>query len=124
MQLVEDALIEWRTIQTKKRQSVSLNGFADYLEISRPQVSHWLNGERKITAKHKIKIAPKLAELLGEQVYAELGVPSPDPNLKKITYLWGKLPTEARQKLAEQAAKYVAENEKKQNKKPAPNPIR
>ena len=110
---LEARFLEW---QSKSGERQTVGSFADYLDVSRPLVSMWMNARRTPSAENQ-KI---LARYFGNEVYDVLNVERPDPNLEKIQSLWGKLPAEAQQKIAEQAAKYVVENEKKQTGKPAP----
>ncbi len=105
---LEAKFLEWQSA-SGERQTVG--SFADYLDISRPLVSMWMNARRTPSTENQ-KV---LAEYFGYEVYDVLNVERPDPDFEKIENLWGKLPAKARQQLAEQAAKYVVENEEKEN---------
>jgi transcriptional regulator with XRE-family HTH domain len=108
-QTLLNALIKWRQIQTKNRESVSLNSFADFLGISRPAVSQWLNKERTPGFESLIVIAPKLAQLLGPQVYDELGLSRPDQRFGELKELYDVVPSEDKDELLEAVRKILIE---------------
>jgi transcriptional regulator with XRE-family HTH domain len=109
--LLEEALISWRTKQTKLRGTVSLSAFANELGASRSLVSMWMLGNRKITPAYRKKIAKPLADLLGNHVYEILEVPSPNPYLQKINQVFERLSPEHQQKLADDAERYEVKND-------------
>ena len=121
--MLEEALIVWRTRQTKIRGNVSLNSFADYIGASRSIVSMWTLGERPITDAYKKKIAPPLAELVGPKVYEILNVTPSDPDLQRLNKIWQYIPEKIRQNFLQQGEKYVKENIDDEQKSTAKNTI-
>ena len=109
--LLENALISWRTKQTRERKNVSLNSFSEYLGVSRPLLSMWLLGKRSVSHEYKIKIALPIANLIGPEIYKLLDVQSPDPDLQALSHLWPCLSEETRHAIREQAEKYVTNKE-------------
>jgi len=110
--LIEEALIVWRTNQTRARGSVSLNKFAEEIGASRSLVSMWLLGERPVTLAYRNKIAKPIADLVGSRAYKILDVIPPNPLLQKITQVFERISPEHQQKLAEDAERYVDQNER------------
>ena len=108
--LLENALIAWRTKQTKLKGNVSLNAFAEELGASRPLVSMWMNGERPVTLNYRKKIAKPIADLVGPSAYEILDVTPPNPFLQKIISYFETLSPEHQRKLAEDAELYKTEN--------------
>jgi len=76
--LLENALIAWRTKQTKLKGNVSLNAFAEEIGASRPLVIMWMNGERPVTLNYRKKIAKAIADLVGPSAYEILDVTPPN----------------------------------------------
>ena len=116
--LIEEALIVWRTNQTRARDNVSLNKFAEYIGVGRPLLSMWLLGNRPITDKYRPKIAKPIADLLGPVAYRILDVTPPNPYLQDINSRWERIPPDKQKKLAEDAARYETEalkNERSKN---------
>lgn len=116
--LLEQALAEWRKQQTLKRESTSLSQFAVFLGYSRPIVSLWMTeGNNRYPSKETIKtIAPKLAEILGSEVYDTLDLPRPDPDLQKINELWPHLPKNAQAQILKLGEKFAKDNEAEKQK--------
>ena len=104
--LIEEALIAWRTNQTRARGSVSLNKFAEDIGASRSLVSMWLLGERPVTLTYRRKIAKPIADLVGPDAYKILDVTPPNPYLQKINKLFENLSPDHQRKLAEDAERY------------------
>lgn len=115
--ILEKALAEWRKQQTLKRGKTSVSKFADFLNYSQSAVSFWLNEDRPISEEALITILPKLAELLGMEVYDELDIPRPDPLLQFINSRWERIPPDKQQKLVEDAERYAAETSKNERSK-------
>lgn len=109
--LLESALIAWRTKQTKLKGNVSLTSFAEEIGASRSLVSMWMNGERPVTIAYRKKIAKPIADLVGPRAYEILDVTPPNPYLQKINLLFEYLSPDHQRLLAEQAEKYEAKNE-------------
>jgi len=115
--LIEDALVVWRTKQTRARGNVSLNKFAEHLGVSRSLLSMWLLGQRTVTYEYRAKIAKPIADLLGPDAYNTLDIVPPNPYLQKINQLFERLSPEHQKKLAEDAERYEAKHGKDSSKK-------
>lgn len=88
MSLIEDALVVWRTKQTRSKGSVSLNKFAEDIGAGRSLVSMWLLGKRLVTLAYRRKIAKPIADLVGPRAYKILDVVPPNPFLQKLNQIW------------------------------------
>jgi len=108
--LLENALIAWRTRQTKARGNVSLNAFAEEIGASRSLVSMWMLGERPVTLAYRKKIAKPVADLVGSQAYEILDVTPPNPYLQRIIGVFENLSPEHQRKLSEDAELYKVKN--------------
>lgn len=71
---------------------VTIQNFADYLGVSRPTVSFWLDGKIKPSYSN----VELIAEKLGPEVYMVLGYSAPDPALKFIESQWEYVSTETK----------------------------
>ena len=96
--------LEW---QTELGARKTLEDFADYLNVSRPLLSFWMNGKRIPNADNLENISAKL----GNEIYDVLELPRPNPHLQKINRLWEFLPEEIQIKLAKETEKYETQNE-------------
>lgn len=123
MSLLEEALIVWRTQQTKIKGNVSLNSFADYLGASRSIVSMWMLGERPISNNYKNKIALPLFQLVGPKVYEILNVSPSDPDLDRLKQIWKYIPQKIRHNMLQQGEKFVREDIVDDEQRPAKNHI-
>jgi transcriptional regulator with XRE-family HTH domain len=65
---------QWESAQGKR---VTLQGFADHLQVSQPLLSIWLKGDTKPSTEKVALLAAKL----GTDVYEVLGLPKPDPDV-------------------------------------------
>ena len=102
--------------ETEQGKRITLDEFAKYLGVSRPVLSYWLNGKTK-PSLDKTRL---LAKKLGGEVYSTLDLPRPDPDLERLNRIWEKIPPADRRRIAEQAEKYVVNNEGK--KRSSSNP--
>ena len=107
--MLEEALIVWRTNQTKARGNVSLNSFADYLGASRSIVSMWMLGERDLTEKYKKIIALPLYTLIGHKAYEVLNVTPADADLERLIQVWKFIPENIRRAFVKQGESFVTE---------------
>lgn len=98
-EILEKALAEWRKQQTLKRERISIEEFASFLGYSQPTVNLWLNKDRKIGESALSKMAPKIAELLGNEIYKILELPMPEENLVYIENNWEKLSLEEKREI-------------------------
>ena len=110
---LEQKFLEWEHSSARRK---TLNEFSDYLGISRPVISMWMNGKRSPSAAN----VEVLADTFGDEIYDVLNLPRPDPLLTAITARWPKIPPEKQRKLAADAARY----ETQANQKAAPAPKR
>jgi transcriptional regulator with XRE-family HTH domain len=120
--ILEKALAEWRKRQTLRKGKISVAEFADFLNYSRSLVGFWLNGDRSVSESALISILPKLADLLGLEVYDELNIPRPDPYLQSINSSWERIPPDKQLQLAEDAKRYEAEASKQERRKDLSKP--
>lgn len=102
---LENKFLEWEKETGKRR---TLSEFADFLGVSRPLVSMWINGSRNPSAVN----IETLAQVFGPEIYDILNIPRPDPDLERLKRIWKYLPEETRRSLAEQAERYAAEKQK------------
>ena len=109
--LIEDALVVWRTNQTRAKGNVSLNRFADYLGVSRSLLSMWQSKERVITTDNKKKISKPIADLVGPRAYEILEVTPPNPLLLAINARWERIPLDKQQKLLELSEQFEIKND-------------
>ena len=96
--------LEW---QTELGARTTLEDFADYLNVSRPLLSFWMNGKRIPNADN----LENISAILGNEIYDALDLPRPNPHLQKINRLWEFLPEEIQIKLAKETEKYETQNE-------------
>ena len=96
--------LEW---QTELGARKTLEDFADYLNVSRPLLSFWMNGKRIPNADN----LENISAILGNEIYDVLDLPRPNPHLQKINRLWEFLPEEIQIKLAKETEKYETQNE-------------
>ncbi len=107
--LLEQAFAEWRKQETLRRESTSISKFAEFLGYSRAIVGFWLNRDRPISEDALISILPKLAELLGMEIYDELEIPRPNFLHQYVSTHWEKLPPEEQRRIAKTIAKYTSD---------------
>jgi hypothetical protein len=107
--LLERAFAEWRKQETLRRSSTSIGKFADFLGYSRTIVGFWLNGDRPISEDALISILPKLAELLGLEVYDELEIPRPNFLYQFVVAHWDNLPPDEQKRITKIIAKYTTD---------------
>jgi transcriptional regulator with XRE-family HTH domain len=91
------------TIGAKK----TLEDFADYLGISRPLLSFWINGKRVPNEENIEKISLRF----GNEIYDVLDLPRPNPYLQKLNRIWEFIPEEIQKRFSEEAEKYETQNE-------------
>lgn len=100
---LEKQYLAWQQRAGKRK---SLEEFANYLGISQPLLSLWMNGRRK-PGTDNIEL---LANIFGPEIYDSLDLPRPDPDLQIIMHLWPLLPEGTRQDIRKQAEKYAHDN--------------
>lgn len=104
--VLEKALAEWRKRETLKRGKTSIRKFAEYLGYSQALVGFWINKNQKISEKALITIAPKLEELLGDEIYKELEIPKPNIYKEYVIKNWENLPDKEQKKIFEIVKKH------------------
>jgi transcriptional regulator with XRE-family HTH domain len=104
-EVLEKAFAEFRKRQTLARGKVSIEEFANELGYKQPTVNQWLNKDRPIGENALIKIAPKIAELLGNEIYKTLGLPMPDESKIELDEIWDNLPEDKKGELLKVAKK-------------------
>ena len=81
---LEGKYIAWIS-ETGQRRTIT--EFADWLDISRPILSGYMNGSRRPGREN----ADKLAARLGPEIYDLLGLQRPDPLLQRLQAHWDAL---------------------------------
>ena len=87
--------------------------FANYLGISPPLLSHYMNGVRKPS----IDTVHVLAEKLGNEIYDVLGFQRPDPALQKLIAKWEVLSDQEQREILGHLNKILGHREKNQDDK-------
>lgn len=86
-----DKFLEW---QAQSGEIKSQREFADYLGVGNTSLSNWISGYRLPTGENIARLASKL----GPEIYDQLGLARPDPDLQAIVQNWEHLsPKERRQ---------------------------
>jgi transcriptional regulator with XRE-family HTH domain len=106
---LEQKYLEW---QGQRGKRATLAQFADYLGISAPLLSHYMNGIRKPTREN----IQKFARRLGPEIYDIFGLQDPDPKLRLISRNWSKLTAEQQQQLIEGMESLLKANDGKPKK--------
>ena len=105
-QFLEMKFLEWQRREGGRR---TVKEFAEYIGVSQSTISTWWNEDRKPEGENLLRLSLKL----GVEVYDVLGKERPDIDLHYIQSIWEDLPSESRQAIREQAAKYAAQNQSK-----------
>ena len=108
--ILQDAYDAWRIARIRAKENISLDSFADYLGKSQSTVSMWLNKKRSPDLESMQTIAPKLAQLLGDEIYVKLGLmpeTETDPLLNFVNRNWDKLPPEAQEQIQQIIDNYL-----------------
>lgn len=98
--------LDWQSQVVQGR--ASLDEFAKYIGYSRSLISMWMSGKRLPTEDG----IERLAELFGDDIYAVLGKPAPNPYLQKLSKMWENIPPEKQQLLVEEAEQYEIKNDR------------
>lgn len=117
LQLLEDALVMWRSIQTRARKNVSIQKFSDYLGVSKSLFIAWQEKKRKLTHESRNKIAKPIADLVGPSAYEILEVNPPNPYLQSIINRFENIPADKQRILAKDAIRYETEDNEEHIKK-------
>jgi transcriptional regulator with XRE-family HTH domain len=91
---------EW---ESSKGKRVTIQGFAEYLEVSQPLLSIWLKGNTKPTEENIQLLAGKL----GNKIYDSLGITRPNPLHQYIASHWDQLPEEEQIRISKIVSKYT-----------------
>jgi len=105
-------LLKLQQFEREQGHRISLDKFADYLEVSRPLVSYWLSGK----FEPSIENIRNIAEKLGLEAYDVLDLPRPDPFVTYASSAASKLKESQKRKIEEQIQKYITANEKESSK--------
>ena len=89
------------TWQTQQGHRKTVSEFADYLGVSQPLVSMWLNGKGEPNKTSARALAPKL----GMEVFDVLGEERPNENLLEIEANWENLSPEAQEEIRKKVMK-------------------
>ena len=92
---------------TQNRHHRSLTAFANYLGISQPLLSSLVNGKRTSISE---QTAGLIANKLGDEIYDLIGVPRPDPALRRMSTFWSQLTPDQQRGIAEKVERYAREN--------------
>lgn len=106
---LEKKYLEWQGLRGKR---ATLAQFADFLGISAPLLSHYMNGIRKPTREN----IQKFAKRFGPEIYDIFGLQDPDPKLRLISRNWSKLTAEQQQQLIEGMESLLKANDGKPKK--------
>ena len=109
-EILESAFAEWRKQQTKRRSSVSINSFAEYLGVSRAIVSYWMRDERTPNIDSVNQIIDKLEALLGPSVYDKLGLSRPDDQFGQLKTQYDLVPQAEKEKFLDEVRKLLIEH--------------
>jgi len=109
---LEKQFLKWQIVEGRRK---TIEEFAEYLEVSRPILNMWMNGNRK-PGKENLNL---IARKLGNEVFDIAGLPRPNPYLQVITHIFEKLSPEHQRQLADDAERYetINENTRKNSKR-------
>lgn len=93
---LENKFIAWMS-ETGRHRTVS--EFAAWLDIPRPLLSRYLNGQRQPSRENVDKIAARL----GPEVYDLLGLQRPDPRIQRLVSAFDALDEEGKEELLQYA---------------------
>ncbi len=94
--------------QTDQKEIKTLAEFADYLEVGRPALSMWISGKRQPNEK----MARRLAQKLGLEIYDVLGMARPDEQTQDLVHAFGKLDPDRQDQLIKRAQELLSEQNK------------
>lgn len=83
--------------------------FAKYLGVSRDALYKWINGQRV----PDLECVEKLADKLGPEVYALVGLPLPNQQLLRIKRSWEDLSEAEQEAFAAEVERMAASNQQK-----------
>ena len=96
---LEKNYLDWQQKEGRR----TLKDYAEYLKVSRVNLTRWINGDTEPDADNAVLLADKL----GPGVYDVLGLARPmtDDRLRLINEQWDGLPEGTKDALADQAAR-------------------
>ena len=96
---LEKNYLDWQQKEGRR----TLKDYAEYLKVSRVNLTRWINGDTEPDADNAVLLADKL----GPGVYDVLGLARPmtDDRLRLINEHWDDLPDSTKDALAEQAGR-------------------
>jgi len=92
---------EWQIEVGRK----TITEFADFLDIPRPQLSHYMNARNKPESENIEKIAAKL----GYEIYDILELKRPDPTINQVIQVYDKVTPEEQEEMIAMIKKWAAE---------------
>jgi transcriptional regulator with XRE-family HTH domain len=108
--ILNKAMKEWKKTRIDQGvDSLSIEEFARELGASQPTVTNWLNNKHSPTLESIVNIAPKLAELLGPDIYEQLGIQRPDPTISQVIQVYDKASTEEKVEMLKMIREWAAE---------------
>lgn len=105
--------LEWQLEEGEPRSQAE---FANLIGVKRTSLTMWMNGDHLPGGEN----VTKLANFLGPEVYDLLGLERPNPDLQAIIARWDRLSPEQQRRLAQDSARYEAENYGKDITRKAP----
>ncbi len=105
-QWLDHQFILW---QLNQGGSQTVGEFAKYLGVSRDALYKWMNGQRV----PDLECVDKLADKLGPEVYALVGLPLPNQQLFRIKRSWEDLSEEEQEAFAAEVERMAASNKQK-----------
>jgi transcriptional regulator with XRE-family HTH domain len=95
--------VDW---QHQQRQRRTIEEFADFVGVSRPLMSQWMNGKKQPGSKNR----ERLIEVFGTDALEAFGI---DPGLYIVQKKWDDLEPETRQEIQDLATRSEQKNDTK-----------
>jgi transcriptional regulator with XRE-family HTH domain len=108
--ILNKAMREWKKTRIDQGEdSLSIEEFSRELGASQPTVTNWLNKKYSPSFSTLRNIAPKLAELLGPDIYEQLGIQRPDTTISQVIQVYDKASTEEKVEMLKMIREWAAE---------------
>lgn len=108
--ILNKAMREWKKTRIDQGEdSLSIEEFSRELGASQPTVTNWLNKKYSPSFSTLRNIAPKLAELLGPDIYEQLGIQRPDPTISQLIQIYDNLLPEGKKEMLKRVREWAAE---------------
>jgi predicted transcriptional regulator len=105
-QWLNHQFLVWQLDQDGRK---TVGEFAKYLGVSRDALYKWMNGQRV----PDLECVEKLADKLGPEVYALVGLPLPNQQLLRIKRSWEDLSEAEQEAFAAEVERMAASNQQK-----------